>query len=141
MTHIWQGGPTPAPVQAALDGLDGVEASDAASADVWLLFGELDAAREMAADARPDQTVLYLTSDAPAAAWSELGVAFDESIHATVTEEAPALAEAATEPGGFMWMSHEKIGPEKAEAFLAGLPATERTEIEKVYAAKKELDA
>jgi MFS family permease len=62
-----------------------------------------------------------------------LGVAFDESIHDTVAAEAPALAEAATTEGGFMWMTHEKIDPEKAKAYVGTLPETERAEVAKVY--------
>jgi MFS family permease len=62
-----------------------------------------------------------------------LGVAFDRSIHDTVAAEAPALAEAATVPGGFMWMSHEKIDPAKAGPFVAGLPEAERAAVEAVY--------
>lgn len=64
-----------------------------------------------------------------------LGAAFDESIHGTVSREAPALAAAATEEGGFMWMKHQKIEPEQAKAFLAGLPEAERPALEQVYAA------
>ena len=45
-----------------------------------------------------------------------LGVAFDRSILDTVEARAPSLAAAATAPGGFMWMSHEKIDPRKADA-------------------------
>ncbi|MDP6740504.1 MAG: MFS transporter [Myxococcota bacterium] len=62
-----------------------------------------------------------------------LGVAFDESIHATVVAEAPALAEAATTEGGFMWMSHEKIDPAAAESYLANLSEEERTAALQVY--------
>jgi MFS family permease len=62
-----------------------------------------------------------------------LGVAFDESIHASVAEKVPALAEAATAPGGFMWMSHETIDPSAAGEFLDGLPAERRARVEAVY--------
>jgi MFS family permease len=62
-----------------------------------------------------------------------LGVAFDRSIHDAVVAEAPVLAEAASAPGGFMWMSHEKIDPAKADAFLAELPESERATMEAVY--------
>jgi MFS family permease len=61
-----------------------------------------------------------------------LGVAFDRSIHEQVAESAPALSEAATVPGGFMWMSHEKLDPVQAETFLASLPASERSEVEEI---------
>lgn len=62
-----------------------------------------------------------------------LGVAFDRSIHAAVTEQAPTLAEVASAPGGFMWMTHEKIDPVEAEAFLVTLPGAARAQIETVY--------
>jgi len=62
-----------------------------------------------------------------------LGVAFDRSIHEEVAERAPGLAAAATKPGGFMWMTHEKIDPNEAEAYLAGLSDAERSDVEKVY--------
>jgi MFS family permease len=62
-----------------------------------------------------------------------LGVAFDKSIHETVALEAPALAEDATAPGGFLWMSHEKIDPEKAGEYVAGLPEADRGPVEAVY--------
>ena len=62
-----------------------------------------------------------------------LGVAFDRSIHDTVAAGAPALAEAATEPGGFMWMSHEKIDPAKAQAYLSTLPEAQRAADLEVY--------
>lgn len=62
-----------------------------------------------------------------------LGAAFDGSIHGTVTKEAPALAEAASGEGHFMWMSHERIDPKKAEAFVASLPEDERAAVTGVY--------
>ena len=62
-----------------------------------------------------------------------LGVAFDESIHNTVAAEAPALAEASTTEGGFLWMKHEKIDPKLADAYVAGLGETEQAEAAKVY--------
>jgi len=62
-----------------------------------------------------------------------LGVAFDRSIHDAVVESAPVLSEAATAPGGFMWMSHDMIDPVQAETFLATLSETERAEIETIY--------
>ena len=61
-----------------------------------------------------------------------LGVAFDRSIRETVVANAPKLAEAATVPGGFMWMSHEKIDPAKADAFLESL-GDERASVEAIY--------
>lgn len=64
-----------------------------------------------------------------------LGVAFDRSIHNTVVAEAPALAEAASVPGGFLWMSHEKIDPVKANEVIAALPDAERADAESVYGA------
>ena len=62
-----------------------------------------------------------------------LGVAFDRSIHEAVVAEAPALADAASIPGGFMWMSHVKIAPAAAETYLASLPAAERAAVQEVY--------
>jgi len=62
-----------------------------------------------------------------------LGVAFDRSIRETVGTGAPELAEAATVPGGFMWMSHEKIDPGKADDFIEALPADEQGNVRAVY--------
>ncbi|MFT7669214.1 MAG: MFS family permease [Planctomycetota bacterium] len=62
-----------------------------------------------------------------------LGVAFDSSIHAAVVQEAPELAQAASVPGGFMWMKHEKIDPEKASEFLGGQSQAGRSQALKVY--------
>jgi len=62
-----------------------------------------------------------------------LGAAFDKSIHGTVKAEAPALEAAATAPGGFMWMEHERIEPEEAHAFIAALPEGERAAVTAVY--------
>ena len=62
-----------------------------------------------------------------------LGVAFDRSIHGAVVAEAPALAGEATVPGGFMWMSHEKIDPVRADAYLETLPDEQREAIQEVY--------
>ena len=62
-----------------------------------------------------------------------LGVAFDRSIRGAVVEEAPALAEAATVPGGFMWMSHEKIDPALADAYIEALPEGEQSSVREVY--------
>jgi len=62
-----------------------------------------------------------------------VSAAFDRSIRETVVAEAPALASAATVPGGFMWMSHEKIDPAKADAYVASLPADERARVAAVY--------
>jgi hypothetical protein len=62
-----------------------------------------------------------------------LGVAFDRSIHDNVAAEAPALAEAATVPGGFMWMTHEKIDPALAGTYIESLPAVRQAEVEAVY--------
>jgi len=50
-----------------------------------------------------------------------LGVGFDKSIHAAVSESAPAMAQAASETKSFLGMSHEAIIPEKKDAYLAGL--------------------
>ncbi|MFT5143803.1 MAG: MFS family permease [Rhodothermales bacterium] len=61
-----------------------------------------------------------------------LGVAFDRSIHDTVVVEAPALAEAASVPGGFMWMKHEKIDPVQADNFIQNLTEG-RGEVQAVY--------
>lgn len=62
-----------------------------------------------------------------------LGAAFDKSIHATVKAEAPALVSAASGAGGFMWMKHERIEPEKALAYIAELPEAERAAVTAVY--------
>jgi hypothetical protein len=62
-----------------------------------------------------------------------LGVAFDRSILRTVEAEAPGLAEAATAPGGFMWMSHERLDPRRAEAYVEALPAAERAAVSAVW--------
>jgi MFS family permease len=63
-----------------------------------------------------------------------LGVAFDESIHETVVEEAPSLAAAATEEKTFLGMSHEVIIPEKKDAFLEGLTDTaQQAQVEASY--------
>ncbi len=62
-----------------------------------------------------------------------LGAAFDRSIHDTVKAEAPALEAAATGQGQFMWMSHERIEPEKAGDFIAALPEAEQAALTAVY--------
>ena len=62
-----------------------------------------------------------------------LGAAFDESIHKTVAAEAPALAEAATAEGSFMWLKHSKIDPEAADAYIAALPESGQAEVAQVY--------
>lgn len=62
-----------------------------------------------------------------------LGVAFDRSIHGAVESGVPALAEAATVPGHFMWMSHEKIDPQLAGEWLEAQPEAERAAAEQVY--------
>ena len=51
-----------------------------------------------------------------------LGVGFDTSIHASVSEAAPQLAAAASETKTFLGMSHELINPEQKDAFIAALP-------------------
>lgn len=55
-----------------------------------------------------------------------LGVAFDRSTHESVVAEAPALAENASAPGGFLWMKHDKIDPKLAATYLEALPEGER---------------
>jgi len=62
-----------------------------------------------------------------------LGAAFDESIHKTVQRDAPALVTAASSEGGFMWMKHQMIDPDKAKDFIAGLPEAERSAVTAVY--------
>lgn len=62
-----------------------------------------------------------------------LGSAFDQSIHATVETEAPALAEAAGTDTNILWMSYDVIDPAKAEAFIASLPADEQSAVTAVY--------
>ena len=62
-----------------------------------------------------------------------LGVAFDRSTHETVAREAPALAQAATGPGSFFWLKHEKIEPKKANPWLASLPEDERAQAQTTY--------
>ncbi len=66
-----------------------------------------------------------------------LGVAFDDSIHSHVVEEAPGLAENASVPGGFLWMKHEAIAPEQAEQYLATLSESKRTPAEAAWTAAK----
>lgn len=65
-----------------------------------------------------------------------LGVAFDSSIHATVKKEVPALEQAATVEGGFLWMKNDKIDPKQAEVFIEALPDAEKAAAKKVYDAK-----
>ena len=62
-----------------------------------------------------------------------LGVAFDSSIHATVKKEVPALEQAATVEGGFLWMKNDKIDPKQAEVFIEALPEAEKAAAKKVY--------
>jgi MFS family permease len=62
-----------------------------------------------------------------------LGVAFDSSIHATVKAEAPALEQAASVEGGFLWMTNEKIDPAKAEEYVLALPEADRAAVREVY--------
>ena len=62
-----------------------------------------------------------------------LGAAFDKSIHATVVEEAPELADATSSPGSFMWLTHEKIDPGQAETFIAALPEAEKAASQATY--------
>ena len=62
-----------------------------------------------------------------------LGAAFDESIHTTVVNEAPALAEAATAEGSFMMLTHQKIDPEGAATYIASLPEAEQATVAGVY--------
>lgn len=62
-----------------------------------------------------------------------LGVAFDRSIHGAVERELPALSQAASVPGRFMWMTHEKIDPQLAQAWLDAQPAEQRSAAEAVY--------
>lgn len=62
-----------------------------------------------------------------------LGAAFDTSIHSAIVTEAPALADAATAPGGFMWMEHEKIDPAGASTYIAGLPEAEQAAVQETY--------
>lgn len=62
-----------------------------------------------------------------------LGVAFDRSIHDAVERDLPAMAQAATVPGHFMWMSHEKIDPQLAATWLEEQPAEQRAAAEAVY--------
>jgi len=62
-----------------------------------------------------------------------LGMAFDRSIHATVAEQAPLVAQQASKPGGFMWMHHETIDPAAAEAVIAAQPQAERAALAAIY--------
>jgi len=66
-----------------------------------------------------------------------LGVAFDRSIHAGLTEEAPVLAEASEGPGSFMWMTHTRIDPEAADSYIEQLPAQQAEATGGTYAAAK----
>jgi len=62
-----------------------------------------------------------------------LGAAFDQSIHASVSERAPALAEAASEEGSFMWMKHKKIDPDLRAAFTEKLSPDEVGFVNEVF--------
>ena len=62
-----------------------------------------------------------------------LGVAFDSSIHATVKKDVPALEQAATVEGGFLWMSNQKIDPGKAAEYVLTLPEADRAAVSKVF--------
>jgi MFS family permease len=62
-----------------------------------------------------------------------LGAAFDKSVHATVKAEVPALEAAAHDEGQFMWMKHQKIDPDKANAFVAALPEVDRAAVTAIY--------
>ncbi len=62
-----------------------------------------------------------------------LGSAFDTSIHGTVAAKAPALESAARAGGSFMWMEHDKVDPDLAQTYIAGLPASEQATIKQVY--------
>lgn len=62
-----------------------------------------------------------------------LGVGFDRSIQTTVSEQAPAVAEAATTPDSFLWMRHEVIDPKKAEEYIASLDGEEQAAALAVY--------
>jgi hypothetical protein len=62
-----------------------------------------------------------------------LGAAFDQSIHASVSERAPALAEAASDEDSFMWMKHEKIDPDLRAAFTEKLSPDEAVFVNEVF--------
>lgn len=62
-----------------------------------------------------------------------LGSAFDSTIHAVVSEKAPALREATHDKGSFMWMEHEKIDPEKATAYIENLSEVEQASLKSIY--------
>mgnify|MGYP002528342704 CR=1 FL=1 len=66
-----------------------------------------------------------------------LGAALDKSIHASVSEHAPALAEAASEDGSFMWMKHKKIDPDLRAAFTEQLSPDEAEHVNAVFTASK----
>jgi len=61
----------------------GEPTEDASEAEVWLLSGALDAAVARAADARPEQVVVYVGSPSDEG-WQQLGRAFDEMVPADV---------------------------------------------------------
>ena len=50
-----------------------------------------------------------------------LGVGFDKSIHAAVSESAPEMAAASSDTKTFLGISHEAIIPEKKDAYIASL--------------------
>ncbi len=62
-----------------------------------------------------------------------LGVAFDKSIQGRVQAEAPAVAAAATEKGGFLWMEHDKLIPTKVQTHIASLPEAESEAAQATY--------
>ncbi|MED5330656.1 MAG: MFS transporter [Planctomycetota bacterium] len=62
-----------------------------------------------------------------------LGVGFDKSIHATMSEEAPALAQASSESKSFLGMTHEAILPDRKDAYLANLTVGEQQELGALY--------
>ena len=50
-----------------------------------------------------------------------IGIAFDESIHAQISEVEPGLAEASSLEKDFLWMDHEVIDVESKDAYISGL--------------------
>jgi len=62
-----------------------------------------------------------------------LGVAFDKSIHAGVTSQMPAVAEAATKEANFLWTTHEAIDPAGKNAFIKTMPIAEHDKTEATF--------
>lgn len=63
-----------------------------------------------------------------------LGVAFDKSIHESVTRDVPALSAAAEAEKSFFGLDYDAILPEKKAEYLAAMPAgAEKERVEELY--------